>query len=81
LLVTLNQPKSSLFAGNSDTLKGEPSESVVVLRGKTPRANRWVRYLSRNGVAYSKKAEDKTSAFLLVTRTGLEAYYQNAKNL
>ena len=36
LLVTLKQPKSNLFAGISDTLEREPSESVG---NKLPRAN------------------------------------------
>jgi hypothetical protein len=35
----------------------------------------------RRGREHSKKAEDKTSAFLMVPRTGLEAYYQSAKSL
>lgn len=34
-MVSLNQPKSNLFAGISDTLKREPSESVG---DKSPRA-------------------------------------------
>ncbi|MBR2441694.1 MAG: hypothetical protein IKB20_01280, partial [Clostridia bacterium] len=36
LLVRLNRPKSNLFAGIPDTLKREPSESVVAI---APRAN------------------------------------------
>ena len=39
ILVTLNQPKSNLFAGISDTLKREPSESVA---NKSARANQSV---------------------------------------
>ena len=46
LLVTLNQPKSNLSAGNSDTLKREPSESVG---DKSPRANRCILHHSHMG--------------------------------
>ena len=46
LLVSLNQPKSSIFAGNSDTLKREPSESIG---NKLTRANRCVLHHSRTG--------------------------------
>lgn len=37
--ISLNRLKSNFFAGISDTLKTEPSESVG---NKLPRANRWV---------------------------------------
>ena len=50
LLVTLNQPKSNLFAGISDTLKREPSESVG---DKSPRANRCVQINPVRGLAVS----------------------------
>ena len=58
LLVTLNQPKSNLFAGISDTLKREPSESVVAI---APRANRRVHHHSRTGA--SKNAHHSRCAF------------------
>ena len=51
VLVTLNQPKSNLFAGNSDTLKREPSESVG---DKSPRANRRVLHHSRTDTKKQK---------------------------
>ena len=54
MLVTLNQPKSNLCAGISDTLKRELSESVIVSQDKTPRANP-----SRSSpfpIAYHKKS-------------------------
>ena len=58
LLVTLNQPKSNLSAGNSDTLKREPSESVVAI---APRANRRILHHSRTGA--SKNAHHSRCAF------------------
>ena len=69
-LVTLNQPKSNLFAGISDTLKREPSESVG---DKSPRANRRVLHHSRTDTK-SKIPKPNNVRFrkLLVTPTGLE---------
>ena len=57
-MVPLNQPKSNLFAGNSDTLKREPSESVG---NKLPRANPSG---SRKGQAEKNKKQPQRLFFI-----------------
>ena len=67
MLVSLNQPKSNLFAGISDTLKREPSESVVATLLLLARTD--VFFVFPNKVA-TKKAT--LVGGIVVTLSGLE---------
>ena len=70
MLVTLNQPKSNLFAGNSDTPKGAPRKASSL--SLLARTDVFFTIPVRGTKSKNPKANCVRFRILLVTRTGLE---------